>query len=54
LFSQWGKGEPGRSPELDELVRTAQRLLRDLPTYYKNPLCQQILERLPLAKASQP
>jgi len=49
-FSAWGKGEAGRSPELDELVRTAQRLLRDLPAYYTNPLCQQILERLPLAR----
>jgi hypothetical protein len=54
LFSQWGKGEPGKSPELDELVRTAQRLLRELPAYYKNPLCQQILERLPLAQERKP
>jgi hypothetical protein len=54
LFSQWGMSEAGRSPELDELVRTAQRLLRELPTYYKNPLCRQILERLPLARGRQP
>lgn len=52
-FHKWGRSEAGRSPELDELVRTAERLLRGLPEYYKNPLCQQVLRRLPLAKFFQ-
>ncbi len=49
-FCEWGRVEAGKSPELDELVSTARRLLRDLPNYYKNPLCHEVLTRLPLAR----